>query len=193
MLKTFVEEPLCAVFQKVSKSEKAYGSEAPRRVSSFSVENFSSDSAETFRWKPFSVSLISGIEKVWLRGGGGVGVSRFSVENFCLRVLKTFVEEPLCAVFEKVSKSEKVYGSKAGRRVSSFSLENFLSHSAEKCRRRTLLRCVSENFRQRKSLSIRGEERGISSFAVDFFCLTVPKSFVQERFSVSLISGIENF
>ena len=31
--------------------------------------------------EPFSLSLISGIEKVWMRGWGG-GVSRFSVENF---------------------------------------------------------------------------------------------------------------
>ena len=32
--------------------------------------------------KPISVSLISGIKKVWIRGGGGgLGVSRFSVEK----------------------------------------------------------------------------------------------------------------
>ena len=29
----------------------------------------------------FTVAIISGIEKVWIRGAGG-GVSRFSVENF---------------------------------------------------------------------------------------------------------------
>ena len=29
---------------------------------------------------------------------------------FCLTVLKHFVEEPLCAVFQKTSGSEKVYG-----------------------------------------------------------------------------------
>ena len=33
-------------------------------VSRLSVENFLSDSAEIFRWETFSVSLISGIEKV---------------------------------------------------------------------------------------------------------------------------------
>ena len=96
--------------------------------------------------KPFSVSLISGIEKVGIRGGGSE--YQDSPSNiFCLRVPKTFVEEPLCAVFQKVSKREKIYGSEAGRRVSSFSLENFLSHSAEKFRRRTLLCCVSEKSR----------------------------------------------
>ena len=69
-------------------------------------------------------------------------------------------------MFQRVSKSEKVYGPEAGRRVSSFSIENFLSHSAEKFRRGTLLRCFSENFRLRKSLSIRGEEGRVSSFSV---------------------------
>ena len=31
----------------------------------------------------------------------------------------------------------------------------------------------------------------MSRFYVEFFCLTVPKNFVGESFSVSLISGIE--
>ena len=37
----------------------------------------------------FSVSLISRIEKVWIRGGGG-GVSRFSVENFLSHSAENF-------------------------------------------------------------------------------------------------------
>ena len=62
--------------------------------------------------KPFSVSLISGIEKVWIGGGrgGGVVVSRFSVEKILSKVLKTFVEEPFCAAFQKSPASEKVNG-----------------------------------------------------------------------------------
>ena len=41
-------------------------------VSTFSVKKFLSHSAENFRRvESFSVSLISGIEKVWIRGGGG--------------------------------------------------------------------------------------------------------------------------
>ena len=38
------------------------------------------------------------------------GVSRFSVNFFCLTVPKNFVGEPFCAVFQKISGSEKVYG-----------------------------------------------------------------------------------
>ena len=37
-------------------------------------------------------------------------VSRFLSKIFCLRSPKNFVEEPFCAVFQKISSSEKVYG-----------------------------------------------------------------------------------
>ena len=37
-------------------------------------------------------------------------MSLFSVEIFCLTVPKMFVGEPFCAVFQKISGSEKVYG-----------------------------------------------------------------------------------
>ena len=42
-------------------------------MSHFSVENFCLTVPKFFVGKPFSVSLISGIEKVWIRGGGGGG------------------------------------------------------------------------------------------------------------------------
>ena len=45
-------------------------------VSRLSVENFLSDSAEIFRGETFSVSLISGIEKVWIRGGRSIKILR---------------------------------------------------------------------------------------------------------------------
>ena len=65
------------------------------------------------------------------------------------------------------------------------------THSIEKFRRGTLLCCVSKNFRSRKSLWIRGGE--YQDFPSKIFCLTVPKNFLGEPFSVSLISGIEKF
>ena len=58
-------------------------------VSKFSFETFLSHSAENFRKVEFfSVSLLPGIEKVWIRGGGGV--SRFSVENFSSHSAENF-------------------------------------------------------------------------------------------------------
>ena len=40
-------------------------------MSRFSVDTFLSHSAEKRRRDPFSLSLNSGIEKVWMRGWGG--------------------------------------------------------------------------------------------------------------------------
>ena len=37
--------------------------------------------------EPFSLSLLSGIKKIWMRGWGEEA-SQFSVENFCLTVPK---------------------------------------------------------------------------------------------------------
>ena len=56
--------------------------------------------------------------------------------------------------------------------------------------------CVSENFRLRKSLWIRGGGGGgveYQDFPSEFFCVAVPKNFIGEPFSVSFISGIEKF
>ena len=52
------------------------------------------------------VSFISGIKKVWIKEEGGV--SMFPVETFCLTVPKNFIGERLCAVFQKITSSEKV-------------------------------------------------------------------------------------
>ena len=48
----------------------------------------------------------SGIEKLYASEGYVTILSNF----FCLTVPKNFVEEPFCAVFQKISGSEKVYG-----------------------------------------------------------------------------------
>ena len=59
-------------------------------VSRFSVGNFLSHSAENFRrGGSFSVSLISDIEKVWIRGEGG-SIKIFRRIFFCLTVPKNF-------------------------------------------------------------------------------------------------------
>ena len=59
-----------------------------------------------FVGEPFSVSLIAGTEKVWIRERGGV--SRLSVEIFfCLTVPKNFVGEPFSA--SVIAGTEKVW------------------------------------------------------------------------------------
>ena len=72
-------------------------------------------------------------------------MSRFSVEIFCLTVPKNAVGETFS--LSLISGIEKVWIRGWGRGVSRFSVEVFVSHSAEKLRRGILLCCVSENFR----------------------------------------------
>ena len=102
------------------------------------------------------------------------GYHDFLLKNFRLTVPKNFVEEPVC-VSENFG-YRKIYG-KGGGGVSRFSLKNFLSHSAEKFRRGTL-QCVT-NFGYRKILCFR---ELCHDFVSKFFCLTVPKNFVEEPF-----------
>ena len=71
-------------------------------------------------------------------------------------------------------------------------VSKILSHSAEQFRRETFLICASENiWSRKKDKDKRGGE--ISRFSVKTFCLTVPKNFVEEPNSVSLISRFERF
>ena len=74
-------------------------------VSIFSVEKFMPHSAEVFRrGETFSVSLIWGIEKVWIRVVGGE-YQGFPSNFFCLTVTKSSVGgNPLVLCYFPVSK-----------------------------------------------------------------------------------------
>ena len=81
----------------------------------------------------FFVALISGIEKVWIRGGGVIRIFRRKL--IVSQCRKLWQGNPF--VFHKICLPEKVYELE-GVGVSRFSVENFLSHSAENFRRGTL-------------------------------------------------------
>ena len=100
-----------------------------------------------FVGEPFSVALISGIEKVWIGRGE---YQDFPSKNFCLTVLKISLGESFTVAL--ISVSEKVWIRRVG--VSLYSVENFLSHSAEKFRRGILYCC--SNFGYRESLDRTG-------------------------------------
>ena len=78
--KHFVEETLCAVFQKISGSEKVYGQEGGGRGGGREYQHFSSKFSvsvpKTFVGEPFQVSEFWYRNFSCIRGGG---VSRFSV------------------------------------------------------------------------------------------------------------------
>ena len=107
-----------------------------------------------FVGESFTVALISGIEKVWIKGGG---YQEFPSKIICLTVPKTLAGEPF-----RVSQhlpTRKVYELE-GVGVSGFYVENFLSQCTEKFRRGTLW-CFTI-FGYRKSLDKSGESIKIS-------------------------------
>ena len=127
---------------------------------------------------------ISGSEKK-LRDKRG-GVSRFSVENFYLTMPKIFIGEPFCAVFQKNSGSEKVYGLD-GR---GWGIKIFRRKFSVSGCRKISLGNPSVPFQKisgsEKSSWIRGGG-GASRFSAESFCITVTKNSVEESFSLSLI------
>ena len=111
----------------------------------------------------------------------------FPSKIFCLTVLKNSVRRnPLGFHYFRLSKK---FGSEVGR-VSRISVENFLSHGAEKIQRGESfsISLISGN---EKVWMKRGGE--YQDFPSKIFCLTVPINFVGELFSVSLILRIERF
>ena len=136
--------------------------------------------------EPFRVSLISGIEKIYV-SEGYVTIFDFLSKIFCLTVPKNFVRDSYS--FWENFWFRKVLWMKRG--VSRFSVENFSSHIAEKFRGhpfnvseklgyRNILCilcekkfarepfCVSENFWQGKIfMDMRGGGGGVSRFSVE--------------------------
>ena len=176
--KNFVGEPFCAVFQKISGSQKFMDKRGGGGVSRFSVEKLLSHSAEKCRGHPFNVSENLGYRKILCIIGG---ITSFRRNLFCFTVPKNFVGQPFRVSL--ISGIEKIYASEGY--VTIF-CRNFLSHSAEKFRRATLQDVT--NFGYRKFFML---QRVMSPFSVEIFCLTVPKNFVGKPFSASLISVTE--
>ena len=100
------------------------------------------------------------------------GVTRFSVKKKFSHSAEYFVGQPYCAVFNKISGSEKVYGQKAGGggSIKIFRRKTFLSQ-CQKIRRR-MIYCFT-NFRFRKMLGIK-EMGKHQDFPSKIFCLIVP-------------------
>ena len=97
---------------------------------------------------------------------------------------KNFVGEPFSVSL--IAGTEKVWMSEWGG-PSRFSVENFLSHSAENFRR-AILQCCN-NFGYRKSLDKKGG--GIKIFRRKFSVSQCRKNFVGQSFTVAISSGIE--
>ena len=172
--------PPVLCFRKLPVAKKFMDKRGRGEYQDFPSKNFCLTVPNVSVGESFTVAIFSGTGKVWIRGGGEY--QDFSSKIFCLTVPKIFVGESFIVTL--ISGSEEVW---IGGGVSRFSVENFWSHSAENFRRGTLYCCIK--FGYRKSLDKRGGE--YQDFPSKIFCLIVPKNFVGEPFSVSLISGIE--
>ena len=143
-------------------------------LSGFYVEFFFVSVPKNTVGDPFSLSIIPGIEKYWMRGWCG-GMSRFSVGNFLSHSAEKRLGEPFS--HSSVLGIEKVWISGGGRKgVSQVSVESFLSHNAEIFSGGTLQCCVSvfqKNSGSKKSY-------GYQVFPSKVFCLNLPKNFVEE-------------
>ena len=79
-------------------------------VSRFSVENLLSHGAEKLgRGNPLVFHSFR-VSKKFIDKRGGREYQDFPSKTYCLTVPKYLVGEPVCAVFQKISGSEKVYG-----------------------------------------------------------------------------------
>ena len=115
-------------------------------------------------------------------------VPLFSVEKFLSHSAEKFRRGPqLCFRKFWVSKN---FMHKRG--ISRFSVENLLTHSTEKLCRETPP-CLTKILVSKKLWRLTGGGGEFHNFLSKIFCLTVPKNFVGEPFSVSLFSGIERF
>ena len=123
---------------------------------------FLSPSAEKFRRETFSVSLISGTEKVWIRGGGEY--QDFPSKAFCLIVPKTSVGESFTVA--TISGFEKVW---IRRGEYHHFPSKFLSHCTKKFHWRTLW-CFRKNHLSKDFMQRRGHHGFVGTF-----CLTGPK------------------
>ena len=150
-------------------------------VSRFSVGIFLSHIAEKFRRRILYCCNNFGYRESLDKGGGEY--QDFPWKIFCLTVPKNFLVEPFSVSL--ITGTEKVWIRGGG--ASGFTVENFLSHSAENFRR-AIPQCCN-NFGYRKSLDKKGG--GHQDIPSKIFCLTVPKNFVGQSFTVAIKSGIE--
>ena len=147
-----------------------------------------SHSAEAFpSVASLGVSIISVIDKVWIRTRGGE--SRFSVENFFLTRRKKFLREAFWSVFQKFSGSEKFMDKKGG--YQGFPSKIFCLTVPKSFQGNPSAPCFGKFPVARKLIDERGGGN-IKILRRYFFKAHSAEKFPRrESISVSLLSGIE--
>ena len=140
-----------------------------------------------FVGEPFSVSIISGIEKIYASEGY---VTIFCRKIFVSQYRNISQRSFLCCVSENV-RQRKSFRIRRRWKYQDFPSKLFSSHSVEKCRRGFLQSFT--NFGYGESLEEKVRGGGYQDSPLEVSCLTVTEIYVGQPFRVSLISVIENF
>ena len=181
--KNFSREPCCAVFQKTVGNQKAYGQE--RSVMIFRRKFYVAQRRNISLGNPLVFQYFRVSKKnITIDGWGGVlgGNHGFPSKLLCFTVPNF---RGATILFFRMVGVSKNFMPKKGK--SQLSVENLLSHIMEELDGRTFL-C----FKRILVLGIFMDKgRKCQIFPSILLCLTVPKIFVVESFSVSLISGFQ--
>ena len=158
-------------------------------VSRFSVEKYSSDSAENFRgWREsFRVSFISGIDKVWIRGESSIKI--FRPNFFVSQCRKNSYGNPL--EFHKFRVWKKFFASEGYVKIFDFLSQFFCLTVPKKFVGEPFCAVFHKIFGSEQFMHRIGVE--YQDFPSKTFCLTVPRNFVRKLFNVSLLSDMEKF
>ena len=105
----------CIIF----RWRKSFWTRGGKEVSRFSIGKFFSHTAENLRRESFAVGLISGTQKVWIRG---VSIKTFRQKCFLSHSAENFPREYFIVAI--ISRTEKVWR-RGGGGVSRFSVKNF--------------------------------------------------------------------
>ena len=127
------------------------------------------------------------LDKRWL---GRAGLSNASAISSCLTLPRNFVRVSFCvsqSLWLRITLWLREGGGEGGF-IKTF-WKKFLSHTAEKFRRETLL-CFGKFLISKKNID--GKD-GYHDSPSKLFCLTVVIDFAGEAIKVSLVSGIKNF
>ena len=149
-----------------------------------SFANFFAQSAKNAVGEPFSLLLISGIRKIWMRGSRECQV--FQSKIFCLTVSKNFVGQPFYCFttfgYRKNFCSRGLCHDSLSKFFVSQCRENFVGEP--------FCAVFQQNSGSQKFMDKRGE---FQDFRSQISCLAVPKTSVEQPDRVSLILGMENF
>ena len=152
-----------------------------KEVSRFSIEKLFSHTAENLRRESFAVGLLSGTQKLWIRG---VSIKTFRQKCFLSHSAEIFPREYFIVAI--ISRTEKVWRRGGGGGRIKIFRQKFLSHTAENFRREYFFVALisgTEKFWRRGGR--------IKNFRQNYFLSHSPENFRMEYIILATTSRTE--